>query len=191
MELLDPLLHNGRTLYRDNSYSSVSLATELMNTSTHLVGTLRSNRKGNPQTVISAKLKKGQTICSHSNTKTSVIKWKDKQDVLMISTKHNDDMVPVKCKTGMEVLKPKAVDDYNAAKSFITATDQLSSFSMTRQCMVKWYRKIIFEILFGTSVVNAQVLYNLANKGSKSCIQIIHFRELLVLLLLNAKDPHP
>ncbi|XP_049945925.1 piggyBac transposable element-derived protein 4-like [Schistocerca serialis cubense] len=105
MESLDPFLHNGRILYCDNW----------------------KNRKDNPQTVISAKLKKGQTARSQSKTKPSIIKWKDKSGALIISTKHNDNMVPVKCKNDVEVLEPKAVVDYNATKLFIDVSNQVSS----------------------------------------------------------------
>nr|CAH7741472.1 unnamed protein product [Callosobruchus chinensis] len=48
MELMEPLLNTVRTLYTDSFYTSVDLAHELRNSQTHLVGTLRQNRKPNP-----------------------------------------------------------------------------------------------------------------------------------------------
>lgn len=48
MELMEGLLDCGRTLYTDNWYTSVSLAETLLRRRTHLVGTLRTNRKKSP-----------------------------------------------------------------------------------------------------------------------------------------------
>lgn len=47
MELVSPLLGQGRTLCTDNFYTSVSLAHELNDNNTHLLGTLRKKRKLN------------------------------------------------------------------------------------------------------------------------------------------------
>lgn len=58
LELSEPYLDNGRTLYVDNWYSSVELAELLQSRKTYLVGTLRSNRKSNPIEVTKKKLKK-------------------------------------------------------------------------------------------------------------------------------------
>lgn len=59
MNLIEPLLSKGRTLYTDNFYTSVSLAHQLLERKTHLVGTLLANRKYNPKSVITTTLKKG------------------------------------------------------------------------------------------------------------------------------------
>lgn len=56
-EMAVEYLGMGRTMYTDNWYSSYDLATELLKSSTHLVGTLRPNSKKNPKEVIK-KIKK-------------------------------------------------------------------------------------------------------------------------------------
>ncbi|KAK9731676.1 Transposase IS4 [Popillia japonica] len=63
MELMERLLNTGRTVYTDNFYTSVGLAHELNNFQTHLVGTLRQNRKLNPKV-----LKRGEMKIQKSNT---------------------------------------------------------------------------------------------------------------------------
>lgn len=50
--MAEEYLDIGRTMYTDNWYSSYDLATELLNRSTHLVGTLSPNRKNNPKEII-------------------------------------------------------------------------------------------------------------------------------------------
>lgn len=47
--LFNGLYVNGRILYTDNWYTSVSLPKRMIDRKTHLIGTLRSNLKGNPQ----------------------------------------------------------------------------------------------------------------------------------------------
>ena len=58
MTLAENLLDEGRTAFTDNYYTSLNLANKLLDRKTHLVGTIRSNRKGNPKEVIQKKLKK-------------------------------------------------------------------------------------------------------------------------------------
>lgn len=58
MEMSEEYLDFGRTIYTDNWYTSINLAHKLLSRSTNLVGTLRANRKHNPQDVVKYKLKK-------------------------------------------------------------------------------------------------------------------------------------
>ncbi|KAG5861523.1 hypothetical protein JTB14_033651 [Gonioctena quinquepunctata] len=58
--LMQPYLMKGHTLFMDNYYNSVTLSEKLLNSRTHSVGTLRSNRKRNPKEVTGKKLKKGE-----------------------------------------------------------------------------------------------------------------------------------
>ncbi|KAG5887412.1 hypothetical protein JTB14_024611 [Gonioctena quinquepunctata] len=58
--LMQPYLMKGHTLFMDNYYNSVTLSEKLLNSRTHSVGTLRSNRKRNSKEVTGKKLKKGE-----------------------------------------------------------------------------------------------------------------------------------
>lgn len=97
-ETTNEYLNFGKTVYTDNWYTSVNLVHQLLDNNTHLVGTLRSNRKQNPKDVISKKLKKGDFIAQQSDRGIVVLKWKDKRDVLVFSTKHNDTVVQTQSK---------------------------------------------------------------------------------------------
>ncbi|KAJ8926349.1 hypothetical protein NQ314_021295 [Rhamnusium bicolor] len=114
LELMNNLLDSGRTLFTDNWYTSVGLARRLTTRGTHLVGTLRSNRKCNPKNVITASLNRGQIFGMESDDGITVLKWKDKGDVLMLSTKHGIQTTNIGQRQ-----KPVAIIDCNAAKSFI------------------------------------------------------------------------
>lgn len=128
MKLLDPYLNFGRTLYTDNWYSSVKLAENLNKKNTHLVGTLRANRKNNPPEVISKKLKKSEFIAQQSSNNIVVLKWRDKRDILIISTKHTDEFIEIRKRNRM-IKKPLSVEDYNTGKSYIDRSDQMPSYS--------------------------------------------------------------
>ncbi|KAK9695310.1 Transposase IS4 [Popillia japonica] len=161
LELMGDCLGKGATLFTDNWYTSVELAENLLARNTHLVGTLRRNRKGLPVEVVSAKLKKGEIIAREKNG-IVVLKWKDKRDVLMLTTKHDDTMTEIPGRVENRS-KPQAAIDYNKAKGYIDVSDQLSSYSTAVRRSVKWFRKLAVELLTGASIVNAHYLYNKNN----------------------------
>lgn len=173
MFLMDGLLEKGRILYTDNWYTSTTLARKLLDKSTHLVGTLRRNRKYIPKTVVNAKIKKGELTGLQTKEGISVMKWKDKREVLFLSTLHTDTQEEIRHREGIKK-KPSAIVAYNAAKSFIDVSDQKSSYSSAVRRSIKWYRKVAVEVILGTSVINSLYLYN---KINESKISITNFRE--------------
>lgn len=187
MELMQPLLNTGRTLFTDNFYTSVELAHELNRNNTHLVGTLRAKRKHNPKAVIDAKLKRGEIKSLQSNTKVIVGKWKDKRDVRFLTTKDPPSMIEVKTRRG-PIRKPSTIVEYNAAKAFVDMSDQKAAYNSSVRRSVKWYRKVAIELLTNTAIVNAHVLYKYI---TRKIISITSFREKLVLSLLNLRAPAP
>ncbi|CAH1977516.1 unnamed protein product [Acanthoscelides obtectus] len=96
---MEGLLDDGRTLYTDNWYTSVALSKTLIKHSTHLGGTLRSNSRYNPPDAVKAKLNKGDVIAQQNEDKTVVLKWQDKRDVLVLSTKHDSSVVQQNCRS--------------------------------------------------------------------------------------------
>ncbi|KAG8224936.1 hypothetical protein J437_LFUL006436 [Ladona fulva] len=84
----------GHTLYLDNSYTSPRLVDKLVKSKSDCVGTMSSYRKEFPQTVKLAKLKQGEITAAFCG-KQMVMKWKDKREVLMVSTFHGTEMCEV------------------------------------------------------------------------------------------------
>lgn len=70
----------------------LNLANELLETKTHLIGTLRYNRVQLPD-VTKAKLQPGQIVGKENSNGIVVAKWRDKRDVTMLSTRHDISMV--------------------------------------------------------------------------------------------------
>lgn len=180
MELAQKVLNSGRTAVTDNYYTSLELANKLLDNQTHLLGTLRANRRGNPKEVTRKKLKPGEIFGKENRRGICVLKWRDRRDVTMLSTKHTLETVRVQTRTG-NVEKPKAVLEYNKAKSSIDLSDQMASYSSALRKTVKWYRKIAIELIFGTSLVNAHFLYKSIQESSMS---ITDFKEAIIESLM-------
>jgi len=185
MELMTQLLDEGRTLFTDNFYTSVELAEQLLNRRTHLIGTLRLNRKHNPHCVTKAKLRRGEMKVQQSAKKIIIAKWKDKRDVLFLTTKSLPELKEINCSRG-KVVKPSTIIEYNGAKGYIDLSDQMTSYSNTLRRSLKWYRKVAFDFITNTVVVNAHRLYTLTTNDK---IKITKFREIITKDLLNHAMP--
>lgn len=108
----------GYRIFTDNFYSSPDLFKDLQKEGVEACGTLRSNRRGIPEDVKSAKLRKGESHFCQDDT-LLYMKLKDKHDVLILSTFHDDTFIEKRRRTrlapdGVEVIeKPSVVEDYN------------------------------------------------------------------------------
>ena len=87
----------GHTIFMDSFFSSLKLFEELKQKGTDAVGTLRANRRGIPLSLKQARMKKGEAQSLHktapsekkSDASLLCMKFKDKKDVFLLSTKHN------------------------------------------------------------------------------------------------------
>jgi len=187
LQLCQPLLGQGSTIFADNFYTSVPLAEKLLKEKTYYCGTLRKNRKFVPKSLLNAKVKTGEMISQQNVAGIKVYHWKDKRSVLCLSTipEHTDALVPSgkKNRNGVEILKPGCVIDYNAAKKGVDISDQMTSYSTALRRSTKWYRKVAIELLTGTSVVNAWVLFN--KYYSHTSVSITEFREQIAMFLVT------
>ncbi|CAK1595465.1 unnamed protein product [Parnassius mnemosyne] len=150
MSLMEGYLQKGHTLYTDNWYTSVNLGRKLLENETHLVGTLRKNRKYLPKDVINGKIRKGEFRAKENEDGITCMKWKDKRDVYLLSTKHSIGFTRT-YKRDKEIIKPKIVKDYNSAKSAVDLSDQMIAYSTPLRKTVKWYRKLAVELLLNTA----------------------------------------
>jgi hypothetical protein len=79
-------------------------------------------------------------------------------------------------------MKPQVVLDYNEGRIGTDLSDQLSSYYTCLRRSIKWYRKVAFELVFGTALVNSYLIYKENYAISKATI--LQFRESLVRSLL-------
>jgi len=82
---------------------------------------------------------------------------------------------------GEYLYKPSAVLAYNSAKKGADYSDQMSAYYTALRKSTKWYKKVAFELLLGTNVVNAFVIFN---ELCEKKIEMIHFREEIINQLL-------
>lgn len=94
-------------------------------------------------------------------------------------------MVEVNYAKGQRV-KPSTIVEYNAAKGYIDLSDQMTSYSNTLRRSLKWYRKIAFDFITNTVMVNAYRLYGLVTRNK---INITKFREIITKQLLKNELP--
>ncbi|EYC43082.1 hypothetical protein Y032_0504g2648 [Ancylostoma ceylanicum] len=121
MALMEGLLDSGRVLLTDNYYTSIPLAETLMMRKTNLIGSVWRNRKGLPSTVVGQKLKKSLHVAQQKQNGVLVLKWRDKRDVLMLSTMNDVSLNA----SG----KPNLIEDYNKGRSFTDISDQMASYT--------------------------------------------------------------
>lgn len=102
----------------DNYYNSVALTKSLYNQKNHVLGTLRKNRKKNPVDVVTKNFKKGENIFQRSGS-VLVQKWKDKREVLIISSRHMAIMEETTNKRGIVKMKPSAAADSRLEQIYV------------------------------------------------------------------------
>lgn len=196
--MLGPYLELGHTLYIDNWYSSPTLFKYLYDHRTNACGTVRRNRIGMPK--FTKKLKKGETDTFHTD-EIMALAWKDKKDVTMLSTIHNNTFKPtgkVDYKTKIPISKPECIVDYNKNMGAVDRSDMIiSSVNSTRKT-VKWYKKLFFHLI-DLSLLNAHVLFQ-QKTGKKQPLgefqlkvigQLIEKHKLEPKTLLKRKAPLP
>jgi len=134
--------------------------------------------------VVSAKLKTGEHI-ARRNGRTVVVKWKDKRDVMMLSTNHTGRMMDSSKvnRRGEHVKKPDCVIDYNQYMCGVDRMDQLISYYTPLRKMLKWYRKVVLQYL-DIAVVNAYLLYTKLGGTRRQ----IWFRKQVIHALIGEED---
>ena len=134
-------------MYIDNFYTSYGLAKKFPDNKTHVVGTIQATRKKFPEEVMNKKLKRGEMEVKEEENGIIALKWKDKRDVRVLSTKHTPNMLepppkrrsastqdnveeptqsnkPIKKRKKVKnIKKPEAILAYNKGKAGINILD--------------------------------------------------------------------
>uniref|UniRef100_A0A0A9W0B8 PiggyBac transposable element-derived protein 4 n=3 Tax=Lygus hesperus TaxID=30085 RepID=A0A0A9W0B8_LYGHE len=187
MKLMDGLLEEGRAIYLDNFHNSVDLAASLLEEKTHVTGTLSADRKHNPKEVVTKKLKKGEVVQRWSPKGICVSKWKDKRDVLTISTEFSPELIEAPTRRGTKV-KPDVVVQYNKCMGGIDRLDQLLSYYILHKRTLRWYKKLAFHII-ELMLLNAYLLYRRFSLSPKKVS--LHYFRLAIVQYLCGEGPSP
>ena len=185
IHLMNPYLDKGYHVFTDNWYSSVPLTKLMSDRKTCITGTLRADRKHQPEAVSKKKLKKGEMVFQSSDDIT-VTKWKDKRDVRMITDAFFPEIVETVNRYGKTKDKPNVVDIYNQNMSDIDRSDQMLSYHSGLWKTIRWYKKVgvhIMEIL-----VNAFYLYFKLTPSPK-VKSMREFKECVIQNLIGKPKP--
>lgn len=110
------------------------------NYKTNVIGTVRRNRKHMPKDLCNVKLKRGEYAIRSCNG-ILAIKWKDKRDVYILTTKY--ETVEMTTQGSNHTPKPSCIE-YNKSMNGIDLQDQiLVCFPVMRKYM-KEYKKNYF-----------------------------------------------
>ena len=114
------------------------------------------------------KINKGELLAQHSGP-VSVLKWKDKNDVTVISTYHGEETRMKRTKCRQEKQKSVSVLDYNGNMGGVDLLkDQvLQHYLLERKKMTKWYIKL-FRRLLNATVLNCMVICRVNSRQNKT-----------------------
>ena len=137
----DERLHNkGYVVVTDNFYSSPALFHDLVKRGFGAIGTVCKDRRGIPPALRTACLQRGG-VTSSSDDSIFSLKWKDKREVVMLSTYHDYDSTMVtksrrarRVEGGIEEIKKRqVVEDYNQNMGGVDK----SEFLLYHECTCK------------------------------------------------------
>ena len=184
ISLCQNIFYKGHTVCTNRWYTSIDLAQELITKTTHLVGMVQRNCRGISKEVVTKKLRRGEIFAKENSIGITLIKWRDKRDVLLLSTKHSVETVTLKRRRS-NYIKPKILFDYNEGKPPSDISDQMTICCISSHKNVKWYKKLAFELLLNTAVINAWVMHNSVKNNP---ISLIEFKKRLVIYLSHCQD---
>ena len=182
LRVTEHLANAGRVLYTDNFYTSPALAQSLLERGFHLVGTIRTNRRGFPVQL------KADTKDFEKHAPRGAMRyvrdgnmlfqqWKDRRVVSMLSTVHkgNSHVYVTRHSKVMghhveqNIRQPESIRDYNAHMGGVDRFDQrAAAYRVLRRTRKYW--KSIFLDMLDVAAVNSFLLFQLCRSQNPGAI---------------------
>jgi len=148
----------------DNFFSSLPLVDELGKNGVMCCGTYRTGRLGFPAELANKdnlkQLKRGDSLMRHKG-ETTVITWKDKKPVFVVTSAHDNSIVTVNRRnpdgTSEQVTCPYAVAEYNRHVGWVDLSDQLKKYYSYDRKSKRWWLRLFYHLL-DLCVVNVYIL---------------------------------
>ena len=166
LNLVEDLAGKGYNIFMDNFYSSPALYHDLYNKGFGACGTVRIDRKGLSDTFKTKRLKKGEIYSEKTSEGMLCLKWKDKREVCMLSTLHDDSVIEKRrhareTTDGTEIIKkPRVIEEYNKFLGGADLSDQMILYYGYAHRSKKWWKRAFFHLI-DLCITNANVLYNI------------------------------
>lgn len=188
----------GYNLGIDRGFTSPALVQKLYNAKFNVVGTVKSNRKHlpkdlHPTRIRQLKMKSGEIKTRCTDIMMAIV-WKDKRDVRMLTTMHNDEFRDTgkTNRQGEAISKPAAVCDYNKIMGGVDISDQYAASHRCARRKQKWYQKL-FLYLCDLCLVNSFCIYNVLQAQQNRCTRekrYLNFRIKLIRKTIDECKPH-
>lgn len=143
---------------QDELTIGIHLANKLLHQQTHLLRTATKNKNYVPKDVTqTTKIKIGSNITTENYRGIIILKWKNKQNIIILSTKHSTKQQ--KFSTGASTTKAKGVIDYKKENLQLTCLLVTPVIWYRVNCLWYRFRKLSVKLLTSTSMINAHILY--------------------------------
>ena len=120
--------------------------------------------------------RKGQLLC---------VRWKDKRDINMLTTKHLPTMRTVATGTEPNKQKPCCNVDYSKYMCGVDHSDQMLAYAPLHRKTVKWWKKLSFHLIT-LAMVQAHCLYNKHKKNQAK--KIMSFEDFAISVAKGIAD---
>jgi hypothetical protein len=182
-QLSQPLQEKNHCLFFDNYFTSYPLMTYLKSKNINACGTVNLTRKFLPALKNDKHLTLGEYDWSIDEESTSIVKWRDKRIVSLLSNFHNPTettQVQRRCKDGSTTMVscPIVLSEYNKHMNCVDKFDQNKKSCQIDRKAKKWWHRLFFHFI-DAAVVNSYVLYKLQS-GNNIIIFIYLFNNYLL-----------
>ena len=137
MDLMEQYYHKNHHVYFDNFHSSPKLLKDLAAKDTFASGTMRIDHGLFSDDFKYSKVAVGDSIFIHEDNIVSV-HWKDKRDVFLISSIHNNECVDVPKRKDEIISKPTMIIQYHTYMGRVDKCDQYLSYYSLGPKSIKW-----------------------------------------------------
>jgi len=135
LELVRRVEGLGHKLYMDSYFLSPVLFDDPFGKKINCCGTVRNDKRGMPKDISSQamKSKKGDII-TRVRGNQSIVRWKDKRDVYVLTNTHTPPVEDNFCDESGHAVKPRVIEDYNAHMGYVDKSDRMvNSYGIARR----------------------------------------------------------
>ncbi|XP_034543026.1 activating transcription factor 7-interacting protein 1 isoform X2 [Notolabrus celidotus] len=171
MKLVEPYQGKGRNVTMNKCFTSLTLAKNLQNKNTSLIGPINTTRRELPPSIQQQRGELFSTkVLKHEQATLTVYQGTPKESIVLLSTMHPNVSIGTDKKG-----KPETVAFYNNTKAGVDILDQMTRLYSVRTATRRWPVAVFYNLL-DLAAVNAHVLF-------KACTSTPIPRRAFILML--------